>query len=366
MHPRGEVALSSPPPIRVLIADDSAVAREELTAVLERDPAVEVVAEAVNGEHAVALARVFRPTVVLMSTEMPGIDGFEATRRIMTQSPTRVIVVSSSSEQHPAHVAARAVRAGALTVVGKPSAALDPAEYIEQADRLVNLVKALADVKVVRQCAATGRTSLWRQLPAGDPLSWRGLEAVGVAASTGGPAAIYHLLQSLPTSLNIPVLIVQHIALGFIDGLASWLAGATRLPVQVPEDGDPLRGGHIYLAPDGCHLTVGDGIVRLSAAPPVGGFRPAADALFGSLADVCGGRGAGVVLSGMGHDGVDGARRLRDAGGLVLVQDGSSLIRGMPAAVAAAGLADFVGPVEELAAQIVRSAVRPVVRPAVA
>ena len=200
-----------------------------------------------------------------------------------------------------------------------------------------------------------------RRLPPAPALASRGLEVVGVGASTGGPAAIFHFLEYLPPTLDIPVLVVQHIARGFMDGLAAWLAGATPLPVNIAEDGEPLRGGHIYLAPDHRHLCVRDGKVHLSSAPRDSGFKPAANVLFGSLADSYGAAAAAVILSGMGHDGVEGARTLREAGGLVLAQDDTSVVFGMPRAVAAAGLAHYIGPVSALAEQVARSAVRPAV-----
>lgn len=344
-------------PIRVLVADGSPTVRALLTAVLDAETGFEVVAEAVDGAHAVELTRMFKPAVVLMDTEMPGVDGFEATRRIMTEHPTRVIMVSGCFEPEQAHLVLQAVRAGALTVVPKPSSPPGTPGYAQQAVRLGTLVKALADVKVVRQRGCVPEPGTTGRGEPHSTLEWRGLEAVGVAASTGGPAAVFRFLQHLPASLDIPVLVVQHIAGGFIDGLATWLAGATSLPVHVAFDGEPVRGGHVYLAPDHHHLGVTAGRISLTSGTATGGFRPSANVLFASLADTYGATAAAVILSGMGHDGVDGAQKLREAGGLVLAQDDTSVIFGMPRAIAAAGLAHLVGPVEELADQIVRSAV---------
>ena len=348
-------------PIRVVVADASPTARADLTAVLEGDEEFEVVAEAVNGLHAVEVARLFRPDVVLMDAELRAIDGFAATRRIMAEQPTRVIVVSGRSDAHDARFTLQAARAGALTVVPKPSSPAGTPDHREQSRRLLALVKALADVKIVRQRGQASAIGLVRRRTASDPLKWRGLDAVGVAASTGGPPAVFRFLQQLPADLALPVFVVQHIAHGFIEDMTAWLAGASLLRVKVAQDGEALRAAHVYVAPDDRHLLVREGRVHLASAARSGGFRPSANVLFSSLAHTYGSQSAAVILSGMGHDGVDGARALRAAGGLVLAQDDTSVISGMPRAVVTAGLAHFVGPVDELAAQVVRSAVRPAI-----
>lgn len=339
--------------VRVLIADHSQTARVLLREILEPDRDLVVVAEAATGGEAVEMARRLEPSVVLMDIEMSGIDGFEATKRIMVERPTPIIVVSGRFESHAVERALQAVRAGALTVIPNPSMVRGTAAYAAQASRLVMVVKALADVKVVRQRErrASASTHCLRSTEA-VPIPAR-LEALGVAASTGGPAAVYRFLQSLPPTLDIPILLVQHIAHGFTGGLTSWLAGATALPVSIAGHGERLAGGHVYLAPDHRHLRVSGRRASLSADPPIEGFRPAANALFCSMADAYGPNCAGVVLSGMGHDGFDGAARLRAVGAVVLAQDaGTSVVYGMPGAVVNAGLANFVGPVEELAERI--------------
>lgn len=341
---------------RVVIVDDSATARLLLREILDGDPRLEVVGEAATGSAAVDLVTRLRPSIVVMDIEMPGMDGFEATKRIMIEQPTPIIIVTGSDSALQVEVSLKAVGVGALTVLPKPPGPSSPAHAAEAA-RLVRLVRALADVKVVRQrrpvaasTATTPRSAVPRPTDRTGPGS---LQVLGVAASTGGPAALYRLLQALPRTLDIPVLVVQHIAAGFLDGLARWLATATVLPVSVASAHTPLRGGEVYLAPDDHHLVVRDGRIRLSSADPVGGFRPSATVLFRSLAEHYGAGAGVVVLTGMGEDGLHGAEQIHAAGGLVLAQDAdTSVVFGMPQAVVRRGLADMVAPVEELACRV--------------
>lgn len=339
-------------PLTVLVVDDSRTARALLTAVLDADPDIEVVGQAVDGAEALDMTKQLRPSVVVMDIEMPVMDGFEATKRIMVEQPTPIVIVTARDDSQQVEVALRAVRAGALTLIPKPHGP-GTQGYDAQVRRIVTLVKALAEVKLVRQRA--DRTD--RELPVRDHPVSRRLEIVGVAASTGGPAALYRFLEVLPRTLDVPVLVVQHIAKGFVEGLAQWLSTAAILPVCVAEDGQELAGYQVYIAPDDRHLEVDRGKIRLSRAEPDGGFRPSANVLFRSLADEYGSAAAAVVLTGMGQDGLDGAGRLHDRGGLILAQDAdSSAVFGMPRAVIDAGLADVVGAVEELVSRIVRFA----------
>jgi len=341
---------------RVLIVDDSTTARALLRGIFDAAPGLVVVGEAATGVAALDLVKRLRPSVVVMDIEMPAMDGFEATKRIMIEQPTPIVIVTGSDNALEVEVSLKAVGAGALTVLPKPPGPASPGHATE-AVRLVRLVHALADVKVVRQRRNTSESPPARR-PAVRPAiarpdPHRSVEVLGVAASTGGPAALYRFLQALPRSLDIPVLVVQHIAAGFIDGLARWLATATVLPVAGARSHAEARGGEVYLAPDGHHLTIRAGRVHLSPADPVGGFRPSANVLFRSLADTYGAAAAVVVLTGMGEDGLDGAVQVHAAGGLVLAQDAdSSVVFGMPSAVVRRGLTDTVAPVEELAYQV--------------
>lgn len=338
-------------PVEVLVAHGSAAQRDLLVRLFDADPGMNVVGTARDGEEAVARTRELQPSVVVLAVELPEIDGYEATKRIMVDQPTPIVVVTSS-EPRTVEVALRAVRVGALAVLPEPSGASSPTAE-RDAKQLVTLVKAFADVKVVRRRWTPAITDPGTT----PPRRFRGLRprktpvaAVGVAASTGGPAAVYRLLERLPPEFDAPILLVQHIAPGFLDGFVSWLGSGTALPVVEAVDGDPLEGGVVYVAPDGRHLEVDDDHrVALRDHDPHAGFRPSATHLFESLGRVYGAEAAAVVLTGMGSDGLAGARTVRERGGLVLAQDEkSSVVFGMPRAVIDEGLAHEVGPVDAL------------------
>lgn len=340
-------------PHRVLVVDDSPTARTLLCEILAADAGLTVVGQAADGIEAVELTKQLRPSIVVMDIDMPRMDGFEATKRIMIEQPTPIVIVTGTLESREVEISLQAVRAGALTAIRKPPGPA-AAGFGVDASRLVTLAKALAEVKVVRQ-SARPPAGAWSGTGIDD--ARRRIAVVGVAASTGGPAALYRFLEVLPRTLDVPVLVVQHIAAGFVGGLARWLGTATVLPVCVAQHGTEVAGGEVYIAPDGRHLGLRGQRVHLSTAPPVGGFRPSANVLFTSLAESHGPAASAVVLTGMGNDGLDGAAELRAAGGLVLAQDAdSSVVFGMPRAVATAGLAHAVAPVEELALRIARLA----------
>lgn len=334
--------------VRVLIVDDSRTSRVLLTELLDSDPHIEVVGEAEDGRDALGQVKALRPSLVVMDVRMRGMDGFAATEQIMATHPTPVVVVTAGHDARDVEMGVRALRAGALTILPKPGGPGTP-NFQAEAAHLRSLVRALADVRVVRRRSRS-------QPPPSAPLSLSGqvrpqVAAVGVAVSTGGPPALLGFLTALPADLAAPVLVVQHIADGFIGGLATWLSAGTGREVTVAVDGERLQPGRVYLAPDNRHLEVSArGNARVVDGSPVRGFRPSATALLRSLADVYGEQAAAVVLTGMGTDGLDGARAVDAAGGLVLAQDeATSTVFGMPKAVIDAGLAREVGSAADLA-----------------
>jgi len=332
--------------IRVLVAEDSRAERALLVSILESDPAIRVVGEAADGAQAVEMTLRLRPDLVTMDVHMPRLDGLEATREIMVRAPTPIVVVSSSVRPDDIALSLRATGAGALAAIAKPEGPASP-RFEEDRAQLVAMVRAMADVKVVRRWGARPETAV----PAAPtPVPRAPVRLVAVAASTGGPVALQTLLSALPASFPVPVLVVQHMSRGFVEVLARWLGTATALRVKVAAAGERLVPGTVYLAPDDQHLgATPDGAVELSAAPPQEGFRPSASYLFRSSAAAYGESLLAVILTGMGSDGVRGLRAAREAGALVLAQDEeSSVIYGMPREAVQAVVVGAVLPLESI------------------
>ncbi|MBW3662508.1 MAG: chemotaxis-specific protein-glutamate methyltransferase CheB [Actinobacteria bacterium] len=346
--------------IRVLVADDSATSRTFLVGILSAHPGIVVVGQARDGAEAVALTTRLQPSIVVMDAVMPGMDGFEATQRIMADVPTPVLVVTSALDPSDVALALRSVEVGALAVLPKPTGGTDDGARREAAG-FARKVVTLASVRVIRRYPGAGSRGQRRSatdVATAQVVSPRRavIEIVAVAASTGGPRVVYELLSALPRDLPVPVLVVQHIAEGFVEGFARWLDAGTELVVRLAVEGEPLTPGTVLVAPEDRHLRV-DHLRRvvLDDGPPIGGFRPAATALFESIAEAYGDRGAGVMLSGLGDDGLAGLLSLHASGGVVLAQDEATCaVFGMPGVVAAAGIAQTVGPVGALAEQILQ------------
>lgn len=333
--------------VRVVVADDSPTARQLLVALCERDPDITVVGEASDGQQAVHLTRRLRPSLVLMDVHMPGLDGIEATKTIMRDTPTPIIMVTAGTASKDVEAGLNAIRFGALTVVPKPVGPGTAGDR-QSGERLTSMVKALADVKVIRRRTSSSSTAA----APGSPV-----RVLAVAASTGGPPALCTFLQHLPPEIPVPVVVVQHLVTGFLPGLVDWLRAEIPFHVDEAAHEQVLEPGTVYLAPDGRHLEVTPYLrARLTDTPAIAGFRPSASVLFGSIAKSVGSAGIGVVLTGMGEDGLAGAREMHAAGGKILAQsEDTCAVYGMPRAVFEAGITHHRGAVEELAAYVTES-----------
>lgn len=333
-------------PIRVLVAEDSRAQRELLVGLL-RAGGMDVAGTANDGKAAVAAAQQLRPDVIAMDINMPGLDGYAATRQIMQSCPTPIVLISSAGDAHQRTVAALA--AGALTVVRKPGGGSDSEQAAARANFLKTM-RLMADVLVVtrrpERCPVEPIESGMPPARAdGSP------RILAIAASTGGPAAVQALLNGLGANFPLPILLAQHIARGFVAPLVEWLSATTCLPVRIAASNEHLLPGHVYLAPDDQHISM---FVRDYAAfrsiQPADRYCPSADILFESVAAAYGRRAIGVILTGMGDDGSRGLRALRAAGGRTMAQDEPScVVYGMPRAAVDLGAAERVVPLAELA-----------------
>jgi two-component system chemotaxis response regulator CheB len=341
--------------IRVLVAEDAAVTREYLVALLGDDHELEVVGAARDGLEAMEQTRQHRPDVIVMDIHMPRMDGLAATRGIMAELPTPIVLVTAHGDPADAALSFEAIAAGALTVVGLPAGpgAIDQAESTRE---LVQTVKLMAAVKVVRRWPRREA----RVEPALPAAVDRRARVVAIGASTGGPAALAQILGNLPTTLAAPVLIVQHITPGFAAGLADWLRTQTALTVRLARADEPTRPGWVYVAPDGAQMGIGpDGRIRVTACQGDDALCPSASHLFESAAAAYGGSAMGVLLTGMGRDGAAGLRRLRLAGGITVAQDeATSVVFGMPGEAVRLGAAEHVVPLERIAVLIRSAAAR--------
>ena len=352
--------------IRVLVVDDSATARALLVSILTAEPDIRVVGEATTGRDAVDMAGRLTPDLITMDVHMPVMDGLDATKQIMIQSPRPIIIVSSAVRSD-VELSLEAMRAGALMVMAKPEGPASPG-FADERRQFVSMVRAMSQVKVVRRhgnvSPYTMNTPSAR--PAASPPTRgigvggaRTIRLVAIGASTGGPAAIRTILADLPHDFAVPIFLVQHIARGFSAGLADWLEHDTPLRVKLAELGEPAVPGTVYIAPDDKHLGVqvdgrGDLRVLLDRSPPVGAFRPSASFLFHSAGDSLGAGVLAVILTGMGDDGVSGLRTLKARAGRVLAQDeATSVIYGMPREAVRAGVVDATLPLTAIARRLV-------------
>ena len=312
--------------IRIVVVDDSQTARELLVALYE-SAGLRVVGVGKTGEDAVNLVIKHKPNVVSMDVIMPKMDGLEATRAIMRDHPTPIVVVTASLMRSDTDIAFEALKVGALAAVQKPGIE-DPVTC----KKLIETVKLMATVHVIRRWSED-RPHARRDSISPITGSVKGIRLIGIASSTGGPGVLAQILAPLPKSFPIPVLIVQHVTNGFATGLAEWLNEQVNLSVSLAGHGDIPKPGQVLLPPDDYHMQINkDGAVELSKAPPYKGLRPSANYLFNSMARFYGASGMGIILTGMGDDGSEGMAAMYKAGAITLAQDEEScVVYGMPA-----------------------------------
>lgn len=333
-------------PIRVLVVDDSATMRQLILSLLAEDAGIEVVAEAVNGLEALHLAAKFNPDLITMDLEMPELGGMQAIEILMSTRPVPILVMS---DQVSAQSAMAAVAMGALEALDKSP------EVLSQ--NLCRRVRMLAGVPVVRHIRAGldlgGKVDGFQlQEEPQDKAIFGAI--VGIASSTGGPQALEVLMRALPADFPAPILIAQHIAEGFSLGLVDWLNGLSALDIQLAHHGQRPMPGQVLIAPSEYHLVIEkSGQLALLPPEPKDIYHPSCDCLLGSLARVAGRKAIGVILTGMGRDGVRGIEDIKAAGGLTLAQnEATSVIFGMNRLAIESGKIDQVLPITEMAREL--------------
>ena len=324
---------------RVLICEDSKAYGAALSRFLQSDRRIEVVGVATSGEQAIADVERLRPDLLTLDMQLPGIDGLDVVRALMGANPLPIVILSAHVPKGSER-AAEALAAGALDIVSKESLRLDRRDDV-WAQAMRSRLRRLAGIRVCRQAPVQATAPRRATAPA------HVARVIGIGASTGGPPALEAVLAELRPDYSVPVVVVQHMAPGFIDGLARWLDHKLRVPVRVAREGDGAGPG-VWFAPDDAHLVLSESMRFGLDRETQSAHRPSVDSMLVSLAQSQGHEAVGVVLTGMGKDGAEGAAAIRRAGGLVIAQDQtSSVVYGMPRAVAEDG-ADLILPPAEI------------------
>lgn len=348
-------------PIRVLVVDDAVVIRRIVTDVLSADPDIQVIGTAANGKIAMAKIPQLNPDLVTLDVEMPEMDGLATLREIRKFKPRLPVIMFSTLTARGAETTLDALAAGANDYVTKPANVGSVSTAMTRIrDELIPRIKALT----VRATAPiTPKSSpAFSSVPT-MPASARGpIKAVLIGVSTGGPNALADVIPHIPAGLPVPVFIVQHMPPVFTRLLADRLAAKAQLPVTEAVDNEPIVPGHIYIAPGDFHMTISRDrrTIHLNKEMAENSCRPAVDVLFRSAASAYGSSTLAVVLTGMGQDGLLGGKAIRQAGGRVIVQDeATSVVWGMPGAIARDGLAEKQLPLSMIAPEITRLVLQP-------
>jgi len=365
----GSVMRAATNKTRVLICDDSAFMRRVLQNIIAADPQLEVAGEARDGRDAVSQASLLQPDVITMDINMPLMDGLQATEMIMSSNPKPIVIVSSESREG-AHITLKALELGAIDFVAKPSSGVDLDMQTVRED-ICRKLKIASKVRVVRTAS---RSRLGQEIASSAPRIEPGLEPgparprfapslaipeakfpiVMIAASTGGPSTLMKMMPAFPQNFPAAVVLVQHMPGSFTGQFSQQLADVCALPVKEAEAGEALAPGRAYVCPGASHMKISpSGRVTLTEGPRVNGYRPCADIAMESAAACAGPLCIGVVLTGMGNDGMQGALAIRQAGGYVVAQDeATSVIFGMNAEAIKAGAVDAVLPLEQIVATL--------------
>ena len=372
--------------IKVLIVEDSPTVAQILVKLLETDPQLQVVGVAIDGTQAIRYVARFQPHVITMDVNMPHMSGLEATEYVMAHYPTPILVLTASLAKQDIDLSFKMLSAGALEIIEKPHAD----GWERESQRLVERIKLLSRIKVITHIRGKSRypsrlvadptkqdvlpfqplrpkpgEAVTAPLDPGKiykpylpaftnsevvALRARNIQLVGIAASTGGPPALSKVLKAIPAKFPVPILLVQHIPVGFSKGLADWLNGETQLTVKLATEGELALPGHAYLPPDDSHMVIGpDMRLHRDKSGPRYGLRPSADVTFESMAVSMLHKTLAIILTGMGRDGALGMKALHEAGNYNIAQDeATSVIFGMPKSAIELGVVDKILPINEI------------------
>lgn len=352
--------------VRVLVVDDSAVIRGLISRWLEEDPGITVAGSAVNGRHAVTIAQEKPFDVAILDIEMPEMDGLTALPLLVKAQPGLKVLMASTLTRRNAEISLKAMSLGAADYVPKPETMRDGKSPAEFRTELIEKVKALGTPAASKRAPGIVPRTATRTLASAAPakITLRAPSAVkpqviAIGSSTGGPQALFEVVKVLAPALDLPVVITQHMPAAFTAILAEHIRKASGLACAEGKTGDVLKPRQVYVAPGGQHMLVerrnGQPTIVLSDAPPENYCKPAVDPMFRSLAAAYGSGVLGIILTGMGQDGREGGRAIVGAGGTILAQDeATSVVWGMPGAVAQAGLCSAVVPLAQIVPEVLK------------
>ena len=337
--------------IKVLIVEDEIISKEMLFRILSSDPEIEVIGQVDNGKKAVEFVKHRKPDVITMDINMPIMNGFEATRMIMSTTPIPIVIVSASWEPKEVETSFLAIEAGALAILEKPRGIGHPL-YEKTSKEVIETVKTMSQVKTItRRPKYKKATLLSAKSESEKPqvIKPREIKIVAIGASTGGPLILQTILSELPKDFPVPIVIVQHIAEGFTEGFADWLSNSSPLNIHVANDGESILPGHVYIGRDGFQMEINkEGkIVLIKDTKSI--ICPSVSNLFFSVANAFGENAIGILLTGMGKDGADGLKLMQDKGAITIAQnEESSVIFGMPGIAIETGAAIYEYSPEEI------------------
>jgi two-component system chemotaxis response regulator CheB len=359
--------------IRVLVVDDSAFMRKAISMMISDDPEIEVVGTATNGEEGVEKVLELAPDLVTMDIEMPRMDGLTALRKIMEQKPTPVMMVSSLTSDG-AQATLEALDIGAVDFIPKQLSyvSLDVVKIKQELIAKIKHIKSRKNILMAQYrsrrisgigAAAKRRSQQAKPLPGltmpfSSKAGKKTIRVVAIGVSTGGPPALQNVIPRLPKNFPVPILIVQHMPATFTKSLANRLDNLSELQVKEAEGGEFLQSGIVYIAPGDKHMTVNRNgarhAIKLSEEPSDTLYKPSVDVMMNSVEDNYRGMTMGVIMTGMGHDGLIAAKRVKESGGIMIAQDEKTcVVYGMPRAIVEAGIADRISPIERMAPDIV-------------
>lgn len=339
--------------IRVLLVEDSQVTLVILRRILNSSPQIQVVGEARTGIEALELIPTVQPDVICTDLYMPKMDGLEFTSEVMTLYPRPILVISSWIQEEDSPHVFQLLEAGALDIFPKPSTGLTMEDKLLNQE-LIHKIHILSGVKVFKKKRKS--PSVVKRFETFSVQSYVKPEIIVIGASTGGPQALNELFAQLPSNFPIPLICIQHICSGFLQGFMDWLSSSCRLPIQIAKPGDKPKAGRIYFPPEQQHLELDErGRFICSDAPPLDGHRPSITVTFKSIAKFYGRATVGILLTGMGRDGAEGLQYIAQTGGLTIAQDeASSIIFGMPKEAIALGAAKLILPIHAIAPKLLQ------------